>query len=419
MRVGGKELAFITTVLAVNAFIVLQGTGVFYEAFSWKAFAQVYEQGGAFSIGDGTEDPDADAIFALRDGQPNTFNPSGCLYNEVTGVIVPGGSVTAAVSCSSTANIPNGGDPMDGSMGCFAFSHPLDCDPTYTFTITPLTGCVVSTTCPDQGSVQTTNLSPSGELYISIGNFPATDLSEVSNTCTPWYSQIQLDAQDGSGIVNAVINNNVALDCSALCGNNVLDTAVGEQCDDGNQMSGDGCDENCLGPEEGFTCPENMAGACEPICGDTLVVGDEECDDGNLSNNDSCLNDCTAAACGDTFLCTDVATCSTGPEGGTEECDDGNTADNDACLGSCAIAICGDNVVCTDEATCTTGPEGGVEECDEGMPTTTCTADCGNQSIPAPAVDARGVAAAVLALLALGVVALRRRSRATTTPTRS
>jgi cysteine-rich repeat protein len=62
-----------------------------------------------------------------------------------------------------------------------------------------------------------------------------------------------------------------------LCGNGVRDEE--EECDDGNTIDGDGCSADCLSRE---------------VCGNAIVdyaVG-ELCDDGNVSSGDECCGDC-------------------------------------------------------------------------------------------------------------------------------
>lgn len=62
-----------------------------------------------------------------------------------------------------------------------------------------------------------------------------------------------------------------------LCGNGTIDT--GEGCDDGNRIAGDGCSPDCQSAE---------------VCGNGIVddaVG-EVCDDGNTASNDHCCSDC-------------------------------------------------------------------------------------------------------------------------------
>lgn len=100
----------------------------------------------------------------------------------------------------------------------------------------------------------------------------------------------------------------------AVCGNSVVET--GEQCDDGNTASGDGCSNVCVIESD------------SPSCGNGQVNGQEQCDDGNESNNDACLNSCQNAVCGDGVVRTDTD---------TEQCDDGNTVNGDGCSSLCVI----------------------------------------------------------------------------------
>jgi cysteine-rich repeat protein len=63
--------------------------------------------------------------------------------------------------------------------------------------------------------------------------------------------------------------------CTApTCGNSTVDP--GEQCDDGNLISGDGCDDTCRTEK----------------CGDGVVTGSEACDDGNTKSGDGCSATC-------------------------------------------------------------------------------------------------------------------------------
>lgn len=91
-----------------------------------------------------------------------------------------------------------------------------------------------------------------------------------------------------------------------LCGNGKLD--LGEECDDGNNVGGDGCSPDCR-RETAFQCDNTaMPSVCRPTCGDgiwnftlTKVPGKtpssvrdliEECDDGNNIDGDGCSSDC-------------------------------------------------------------------------------------------------------------------------------
>jgi cysteine-rich repeat protein len=173
-----------------------------------------------------------------------------------------------------------------------------------------------------------------------------------------------------------------------VCGNNVVE--AGEQCDDGNTLSGDGCDALC---------------GQEP-CGDGEKDESEACDDGNNIDNDGCESDCTI---------TDLKLknpCGNGKEETVaenpaleedEQCDDGNLVAGDGCSGICTIETkCGDGVVagteqCDDPADpfcsglctvihrCGNGVTTGNEACDDGNDVdgdgcTGCRVDgeCGN-----------------------------------------
>jgi len=60
-----------------------------------------------------------------------------------------------------------------------------------------------------------------------------------------------------------------------VCGDN--DVGLGEQCDDGNTASGDGCSATCQR---------------EAICGNSTLDAGEQCDDGNTANADGCSSTC-------------------------------------------------------------------------------------------------------------------------------
>jgi len=176
--------------------------------------------------------------------------------------------------------------------------------------------------------------------------------------------------------------------CSAICqaepmcGNGVLQP--GEQCDDGNLGSGDGCDGQCR----------------REFCGDgTFQPGlGEQCDDGDNRNDDACVVGCRTASCGDGFrqrgveqcdppralvcdaMCQDIApqpACGDGTLDLGEQCDDGNRSNKDDCLTTCVPASCGDGFVHTKG-------NGPFEQCDDGDTapgdgcSAACTTECGN-----------------------------------------
>ncbi|CAD8121073.1 unnamed protein product [Paramecium sonneborni] len=89
--------------------------------------------------------------------------------------------------------------------------------------------------------------------------------------------------------------------CLPVCGDGLLIPLSSEFCDDGNKIQGDGCfdcifecDQFCLNCVyiHCFECQEGfqpLNGVCHPICGDSIVLPDfEECDDGNDISDDGC-----------------------------------------------------------------------------------------------------------------------------------
>jgi cysteine-rich repeat protein/YVTN family beta-propeller protein len=98
------------------------------------------------------------------------------------------------------------------------------------------------------------------------------------------------------------------------CGNGRYDP--GEACDDGNNVSGDGCPADCT-----------------PPCGDGVLDPGEECDDGNTVSGDGCSSDCKKEG-------KVMEVCGDGVVTAGEDCDDGNTSDGDGCDASCHFSAC-------------------------------------------------------------------------------
>jgi len=114
------------------------------------------------------------------------------------------------------------------------------------------------------------------------------------------------------------------------CGDGVID--AGEQCDDGNTTSGDGCSSSCQD---------------EPRCGNGTLDAGEQCDDGNTTDGDGCSASCTdepKPCCGDGVI-----------DAG-EQCDDGNTTSGDGCSSTC-------------QNECGNGKLDAGEQCDDGNTT--------------------------------------------------
>lgn len=158
-----------------------------------------------------------------------------------------------------------------------------------------------------------------------------------------------------------------------LCGDGLIDPA--EVCDDGNTDSGDGCSSDCSAVESGHHCP-TPGSACRPLCGDGIVSVGEACDCGTgaaplpagcSATNGILMDDGTGctSTCQHEPTCIDgggdsqcLAICGDGIVQPAEECDSGPLND-DATYGGCGTQ-------CKLGPSCGDGVVNGPEECDLG-----------------------------------------------------
>jgi fibro-slime domain-containing protein len=147
------------------------------------------------------------------------------------------------------------------------------------------------------------------------------------------------------------------------CGNGQLTSD--EACDDGNNIDGDGCANNCLSVESGWSCVK-PGEPCRPVarCGDGLAVFPEQCDDGNLVVGDGCSDICKIEIgykCDTAGQPCTHTTCGDGKIEGAESCEDGNNMPFDGCSSDCqnepnctassgaCTSRCGDGIVFSNE----------------------------------------------------------------------
>lgn len=170
---------------------------------------------------------------------------------------------------------------------------------------------------------------PSGTYYLSVSAF-ADFLKPATNPAQDYYVDLQLAAE-------------------RACANGQPD--LGERCDDGNMLAGDGCEACSL--------------ATGATCGNGYFNLGEECDDSDYlpgterrfppSSGDGCSLDCRLE-------------CGNGVVDLGEECDDGNTTGGDGCSARCRSEGCGNGRLDPGEA-CDHGARNGASG--EG-----CALDC-------------------------------------------
>jgi cysteine-rich repeat protein len=121
----------------------------------------------------------------------------------------------------------------------------------------------------------------------------------VAGKCVDTCGNGTLDAGEVCDDGNRVGTDSCSNDCrpTNLCGNGVVN--AGEFCDDGNTNDGDGCTADCHLPRNGacdnpVQCDSGIcnAGHCLDLCGNGRMDPGEQCDDGNILSNDGCSNKC-------------------------------------------------------------------------------------------------------------------------------
>ncbi|CAD8105195.1 unnamed protein product [Paramecium sonneborni] len=151
--------------------------------------------------------------------------------------------------------------------------------------------------------------------------------------------------------------------CKSICGDMIV--TEGEDCDDGNTIRFDGCNNckfecqkeckicingQCSVCVTGYTIQKTMK-RCYPTCGNSSIVSEEQCEDNNLTPYDGCYNcqfqcqpQCTSCIYGKCYQCDKsigyyinlaiykcITICGDQIVAGAEMCDDGNDNPFDGC----------------------------------------------------------------------------------------
>jgi cysteine-rich repeat protein len=149
-------------------------------------------------------------------------------------------------------------------VGCGDSASETSGGTTTADTITGTTTATASTTA-DPPTTSTTATTTTGTTSTTTADDPTTATTAPVTT-----SETTATSDTSGGPVE--------------CGNDVVE--VGEACDDGNLVDGDGCESDCQ--------------VGEVLCGNGVLDRGEECDDGNGDPGDGCKSSCTTE-CG--YLC--------------------------------------------------------------------------------------------------------------------
>ncbi len=216
-----------------------------------------------------------------------------------------------------------------------------------------------------------------------------------------------------NGEYGTIAATTCTFDCKtpgAYCGDLVIQTARGEQCDGNSIVKKSLCsdiriphvcdtDSDCFGGQTCVTridatvgrCPDTFRCSSSSGLSASCVTVGRACDgNGDGINEGVCtrypqerIQRCNTT-CGWRFSTTEVrcqvvGSCGNGFVDGSEECDDGNQNTNDACTNACRQNICGDGI-----------PWVGVEACDFGAATPARAPAIGDGKNGDPCVAAYG-----------------------------
>lgn len=222
----------------------------------------------------------------------------------------------------------NGGSMCDGQANCVECLSAADC-PSSTLcakAVCTLGHCGFEYSVevlydPTDGDCQGLRCNGSG----GTESFPDdTDLHVDGNECTD-------DLCTGGVVSNPPVTDGVVCSTGGTCVSGVCNAPKcgdgvpngTDECDDGNSVNGDGCDNNCT----------------VTACGNGIITQLEECDDGRLPSGDGCSQQCLVelgyTCTGTPSLC--LFTCGNGVLDANEECDDGANSPYDGCGALCLL----------------------------------------------------------------------------------
>ena len=279
--------------------------------------------------------------------------------NNCTVDTMTGNAANCNVACSNVSIVSCAGGDGCCPAGCDAVSDG-DCSSSCgNSVVEPGETCDPPGTCPtscDDGN-SCTNDSITG----SAANCNVACSNSTIVSCA-----------DGDGCCPAGCDQTTDDDCSASCGNSVVE--AGETCDPPGS-----CPTSC---DDGNACTnDSMTGSaatCNAACSNQSIVSCTNADGCCPAGCDAASDDDCSASCGNSVVepgetCDPPGSCPT-------SCDDGNACTNDSMTGSAANC----NVACTNSSivSCANGDSCCPAGCDQTTDGD-CSASCGNSAVEA------------------------------------
>ena len=146
-------------------------------------------------------DTDGDYIPDSTDPNPARIDPQGYFYDEASGNIIPGGSISVTDSSGSSANVLL---VADGATGAYRFYVTVA--DTYTLAVVPPPGYVLSSNCPARASAYDVTSIPNPNVIGSEADATTSYLLDGSCGANPYYETFIWNAGDA-----VMINNNIAV----------------------------------------------------------------------------------------------------------------------------------------------------------------------------------------------------------------
>ncbi len=217
---------------------------------------------GSTTLGTGTCSASAVTITSssLSDGTYSVF----ALQTDLAGNISSNSSTLSVTIDTTAPDAPGTPDLTAASDTGSSASDDITADTTPTFDISCVSGTTVAL------------INAADESSLGTGTCASSTVAITSSGLDENTYSLKAKQTDTAGNVSSLSSGLSVVISTANCGNGALNP--GEECDDGNTTSSDGCSSVCS----------------REYCGDgTTQTGiGEQCDDANTDDNDGCKNTC-------------------------------------------------------------------------------------------------------------------------------